>query len=85
MNTKILDFLNGDGSLNVSKIRKLPLEEKLKVMTYMTQNQTEEYWSTIPINESQSIPIIISGKYNMEEDGVDALEFLEKMRKKYDF
>lgn len=84
MNIIISGFLNGDGSLKISKIRKLPLEEKLKVMTYMTQKQTEEYWSTVPVCKSWEGPVV-SGRYNMEEDGVDALEFLEKMRKKYGY
>lgn len=84
MNTEILPFINEDGSLNIPKIRELPLEEKLKVMIYTTQKQTDEYWPTVPVCKSWNGPLI-AGKYNMEEDGVDAFEFLEKMRKKYGY
>lgn len=53
-------------------------------MTYMTQKQTEEYWSTVPVCKSWDGPVI-TGRYKMSERGVDALEFLEKMRKKYGY
>lgn len=85
MNTQILPFIDENGCLNISKIRELPLDEQMNVMTYMTQKQTEEYWSRFPINESQSTPITISGRYKMKERGVDAFDFLEKMRKKYGY
>lgn len=84
MNTQILPFINEDSSLNISKIRELPLEEQMNVMTYMTQKQTDEYWSTVPVCKSWDGPVI-TGRYNMSERGVDALEFLEKMRKKYEY
>lgn len=77
-------LLKEDGNLDVERIRKLPLEEKIQEIGCLTQKQYKEYWSKIPINESQNTPIKISGVYNMNERGVDALEFINKMRQKYE-
>lgn len=84
MNTQILPFISEDSSLNISKIRELPLEEQMNVMTYMTQKQTDEYWSTVPVCKSWD-GSVITGRYKMSERGADAFEFLEKMRKKYGY
>lgn len=79
-----IEYLYEDGSLNVEKIRHLPIDEKMKVMGKMTQEQIDEYWSKIPINESQNVSIKITGRYKMKDRGVDAFEVLEKIRKAYE-
>lgn len=79
------DYLNEDGSLDIEKIRHLPIDEKMKVMGKMTQEQVDEYWSKIPICESQNVSIKITGRYKMKDRGVDAVEFLKMQRKKYGF
>ena len=52
-------FLKEDGSLDVERINKLSLEEYIDVMGDLTEEQVEEYFSTIPINESigPTIPV----------------------------
>lgn len=85
MKTDYLKYINEDGSLDMEKIRHLPIDEKMKVMGQMTQEQIDEYWSKIPICESQDVSIKITGRYKMKDRGVDAVEFLEKMRKKYGY
>lgn len=82
--TDYLKYIKEDGRLNVEKIRHLPIDEKMKVMGKMTQEQIDEYWSKIPINESQNVSIKITGRYKMKDRGVDAFEVLEKIRKAYE-
>lgn len=53
MNTKILDFLNGDGSLDIERINQLPFEEYMNVLGKFTTEQTEEYISKMPKIESK--------------------------------
>lgn len=85
MRTDCLKYIKEDGSLDMEKIRHLPIDEKMKVMGKMTQEQIDEYWSKIPINESQNVSIKITGRYKMKDRGVDAFEVLEKIRKKYGY
>ena len=40
-----MEFLKEDGSLDVERIRKLPLEEKCRVIGRFTREQVEEYFS----------------------------------------
>ena len=62
-----MEFLKEDGNLDVEKIRKLPLEEKHRVMGRFTREQVEEYFSKIPINESHEPLKIINVDYSMED------------------
>lgn len=84
MRTDYLKYIKEDGRLNVEKIRHLPIDEKMKVMGQMTQEQIDEYWSKIPIYESKNVSIKITGKYKMRNRGVGAFEVLEKIRKAYE-
>ena len=76
-----MDYLKEDGSLDIEKIRELPLEEKMKVIHALTKEQKKEYWSKVPFVGGP--PKVIKVDYPMEQDGVDAYEFLEKMKRKY--
>ena len=46
MNNK--KYLKEDGSLDVERINKLPIEEYMDVMRDLTQEQIEEYISKLP-------------------------------------
>lgn len=82
-------LLKEDGSLDIEKINKLPLEEYMKAIGSLTQEQYQDYLSKIPITESNEPvkPVIVD--YTLEEDKkmhgtVDAFEFLDEMRRKYE-
>ena len=85
MNSK--KYLKEDGSLDVERINKLPIEEYIKVVGAFTQEQYRYYTSKLPINESHepTKPVVF---YPLEELlerglGVDAEEYLKKKREKY--
>lgn len=78
-----MQYLKEDGSLDIEKIRNLPIEEKIKVLPTLTQEQKEEYWAKRPINEGKMGTQPVYVDYPMEQDGVDALDFLNKIRIKY--
>ena len=72
--------LTEDGSLDVAYINNLPVEERSKVVGSLTRRQMQEYLSKSPIADANDSPRSIRVNKPMEEWGVDALEFLNKMR-----
>lgn len=77
-------LLKEDGSLDIEYINNLPLNEWAKVIQKLTKKQFNEYFSNQPINENKEYPRYILINYSMEEEkGVDALQFLNKMKNKY--
>lgn len=72
-------FLKEDGSLDIERINKLPLEEYMDMMGDLTQEQIDGYLSPPPINESDEPMKAILVNYPMEEDGVDADEILNNL------
>ena len=73
-------LLKKDGSLNIEWINNLPKEEHCKVVASLTRKQMKEYLSKQPINESKNYPRSIRVDKPMEEWGVDAMEFLNKLK-----
>ena len=73
-------FLKEDGSLDIERINKLPLEEHFKVVESFTEKQFKEYLSKKTINESANYLHPTYVDKSMGEWGVDALEFIKKMR-----
>ena len=73
-------FLKEDGSLDVEKINRLSLEERFDAIGSLTKKQLQEYLSKQPINESKNYPRYIRVDKPMEQWGVDAMEYLNKMR-----
>ena len=73
-------LLKEDGSLDIERINKLPLEEHMKEIGSFTREQFKQYVSTIPLNEGKSYPraVMVDTPH-----GVDAKEFMNKMREKY--
>lgn len=58
-------LLKEDGSLDVERIRKLPLEEKRREMSTFTREQVEEYFSKVPVSNEPITPIKVD--YKMED------------------
>ena len=61
----IMEFLKEDGSLDVERIRKLPLEEKCRVIGRFTREQVEEYFSKCPVCHGPVKPVKVN--YKMED------------------
>lgn len=81
-------YLKEDGSLDIERINKLPIEEYMDVMGDLTQEQYKYYLSKTPINESQEPVRAVVVDYTLEEEiergtAVDAEDFLNKMREMY--
>lgn len=60
-------LLKEDGSLDVERIRKLSYEEKRREMSKFTREQMEEYFSKVPINESNKPITPVKVNYSMED------------------
>lgn len=80
-------LLKEDGSLDIERINKLPIEEYIKEIGTLTEEQYKEYLSKLPINESKEPTRAIRVDYTLEEElgkgGVIAEDFINKMREKY--
>lgn len=76
-------FLKEDGSLDIERINALPLEEYMDMMGDLTQEQTREYLTKLPISESEEPMKAVVVNYPIEEDGIDAEELLNNLREKY--
>ena len=72
--------LKADGSLDVESINNLPVKEHCKVVGSLTKRQMQEYLSKSPIADANA-PRSIRVDKPIEEWGVDAMEFLNKMRR----
>lgn len=79
-------FLKEDGSLDIERINKLPLEEYMDMMGDLTQEQVREYVTKLPINESKEPMKAVIVDYTLEEEikrgGVIAEDFINNLRKK---
>lgn len=79
-------FLKEDGSLDVDRINKLPLEEYMDMMGDLTQEQVKEYLTKLPINESKELMKAVIVDYTLEEElergGVIAEDLVNNLRKK---
>ena len=61
-------LLKEDGSLDIERINALPIEEYMQEMGTLTQEQVEEYFSKIPLNESLNYPHYAVVDYTLDED-----------------
>ena len=79
--------LKENGELDVERINNLPIEEYMEVIGGLTEEQYNEYLSTLPITGSKEPVRAIVVDYTLEEElkrgSVLAEDFMEKMRKKY--
>jgi len=60
-----MEYLKEDGRLDIERISKLPLEEKLRVIGRFTREQVEEYFSKVPVFHGPVKPIKVN--YKMED------------------
>ena len=61
-------LLKEDGSLDIERINKLPIEEYMEEVSNFTNEQREEYYSKSPINESTEPVRSVTVDYTLEED-----------------
>ena len=75
-------FLKEDGSLDIERINKLPIEEYMEVIGDLTKEQYEYYQSKTPINEGPTKVVEFLPLYELIERGigVDADIFLNNLR-----
>ena len=59
-------FLKEDGSLDIERINQLPIEEYMKMIGELTDEQYHFYVSTLPINEDHQPAKAIVVDYSME-------------------
>lgn len=62
-----MKYLKEDGSLDVERINKLPIDERLHEIGKFTKEQVEEYFSKAPIKESHRPITPIKVDYKMED------------------
>lgn len=79
-------FFKENGSLDIERINKLPLEEYMDMMGDLTQEQVREYVTKLPINESKEPMTAVIVDYTLEEEiergGVIAEDLINNLRKK---
>ena len=61
----IMEYLKEDGSLDVERIRKLSLDERLHEIGRFTREQVEEYFSKVPVCYGPIKPVKVN--YKMED------------------
>lgn len=79
-------LLKEDGSLDVERINKLPIEEKMDVIRNLTSKQLDEYWDNHIIKESYGYTNTVVVDYTLDEElnngAVVAIDFINKLRKR---
>lgn len=77
-------LLKEDGSLDIERINKLPIEEYMDVVGDLTEEQYEEYISKLPINESKESMKAVLVDYTLEEElergAVIAEDYINNLR-----
>ena len=73
-------YLKEDGSLDVERINKLPMQEYMKVMDDLSEERYNEYISHLPINESKRCTKVLQVNYTIETDGVDMNDVIKYLR-----
>jgi len=79
-----MKYLKEDGSLDVERINKLPLEEYMDTVGDLTEEQYGEYYSKLPINESNEPMKAVIVDYTLEEElergSVIAKDYINNLR-----
>ena len=63
-----MSLLKEDGSLDIERINKLPIDEHIKEIEALTEKQYKEYLSKLPLNESRVPMNPVTVEYTLEED-----------------
>ena len=76
-------LLKEDGSLDIERINKLPLEEHMKEISSLTSAQYKEYVSSLPLNESDGYRRVARVSFTLKEalanGAVIAKDFINKI------
>ena len=79
-------YLKEDGSLDVERINKLAIEEKMEVIRNLTSKQIDEYWDNHIIKESYGHTQTVMVDYTLNDElnngAVIAIDFINKLRKR---
>lgn len=83
-----MNYLKEDGSLDIERINKLPIEEYMEIVGDFTNEQREEYYSKSPINEStepvRSVVVDYTLAEDIEKNGTILVEeLLNNLNKRY--
>lgn len=81
-------LLKEDGSLDMERINKLPINEWMNLMGDLTDEQFKEYQKKCPINEGLNSVMIHESNCTMEEDMekagfIKATDMINNLKKKY--
>ena len=81
-------LLKEDGSLDIERINKLPIEDYMEEIASLNKKQYNEYISTLPLNESheqgKSVKLDCTREEEMKRNGaVRVDDVLTEIRKKY--
>lgn len=80
-------FLKEDGTLDIERINQLPIEEYMKMIGELSDEQLSQYESTFPENDGTQHTKAIVVDYTMEDEikrGCIILkDFLNEKKKKY--
>ena len=80
-------FLKEDGSLDIERYNSLPLEEWMNEFATLTDEQIDEYISSLPVNVSKEPVRVIASDFSLEEELergniLDAEEVINNLRRK---
>lgn len=86
---KLNKFRKEDGSFDIKQITELPIEERMRIVNYLSDDQYHQYierLSLMPINEGIKHTEAIIVDYSMEDEikrgtSIDIEEYLAKKRK----
>lgn len=80
-------FLKEDGSLDIERINQLPIEEYMKMIGELSDEQLIQYDSTFPKNDGTQHTTPIKVDYTLEDEikrgGVILKDYLKEKMKKY--
>lgn len=79
-------FLKEDGSLDIERMNALPIEEHMKMVGELTDDQYHQYVASFPENDGTQPVKAIVVDYSMEDEikrgtAVDIDEYLKRKRK----
>lgn len=83
-----MSLLKEDGSLDIERINKLPIEEYMKEIGTLTEEQYRNYLATLPLNESKECTRAVEVDYTLEDEfargGILFEDLINKLRGKHE-
>lgn len=79
--------LKEDGTLDIERINKLPIDEYIDVIENLTSSQHDYYVSTIPLNDGSQHTEAVFVDYTLEDElkrgAVNVIDYINQKREKY--